>query len=351
MSLRLPIALIGLLLVAATAFHLPAQTPADETLDLLGISAADREKLTRGDVVSYPIAEYADREIATGVALFVAAPVARVGDSLSAADLVTHGALAHGVVADPPAPHALAQLGFTVGERAEAQGLLDAAPGTRVNLSPDEIEAFRALRPMLANASPARLVEGVSEQYRSLLGQRIAAYREHGLDGIAPYARSGGALAEPAAELRLAVGDARRLARIEPELRETLLRYPAVRPHGLTSQIIWVKRQVQNRPAMALIHQMVALRPDAALEVERYFYVGHSYNSAQLITGAIPHADGTVVFSTARFFTEEVLGLGGPLKRTVGRNQLRDETRRRLERLRASVLQPVPRPAPPIQSP
>jgi len=76
---------------------------------------------------------------------------------------------------------------------------------------------------------------------------------------------------------------------------------------------------------------MVMTGPDLVVHVERYFYVGHSYNAAQIITGAFTYQEGTVLFATSRFSTDEVLGLGNQLKRTVGRSQLRDEMRKRLE--------------------
>lgn len=75
-------------------------------------------------------------------------------------------------------------------------------------------------------------------------------------------------------------------------------------------------------------------------------YVGHSYNAAQIITGGVPYQDGALVFATSRFSTDEILGVGSPLKRAIGRAQLKDEMRKRLDRLRASVSRP-----PSVQSP
>ena len=76
-------------------------------------------------------------------------------------------------------------------------------------------------------------------------------------------------------------------------------------------------------------------------DIERYFYVGHSYNAAQIITGAFAYLDGTVVFCTSRFSTDEVLGVGNQMKRSIGRGQLRDEMRKRLEGIRASLTRPT----------
>ena len=48
-----------------------------------------------------------------------------------------------------------------------------------------------------------------------------------------------------------------------------------------------------------------------------------------------------MVFSTSRFSTDEVLGVGNQLKRSIGRGQLRDEMRKRLEGIRASLTRPT----------
>jgi len=80
--------------------------------------------------------------------------------------------------------------------------------------------------------------------------------------------------------------------------------------------------------------------------VERYFYVGHSFNATEVLTGAFAHQEGTLVFCISRVSTDEILGLGNQLKRTVGRSQLRDEMRTRFDKLRASLGRP-----PSVESP
>jgi len=126
-----------------------------------------------------------------------------------------------------------------------------------------------------------------------------------------------------------------------PELRDTLLRFPAASSPRQLHRFYWLKRRVQRRPDLSLLHQIVAPGPGPAVHIERYFYVGHSYNTGQVITGAFAYLDGTVVFSTSRFSTDEVLGVGNQLKRSIGRGQLRDEMRKRLEGIRASLTRPT----------
>jgi hypothetical protein len=321
---------------------------ADEALERLQISAEQRRRLLRGEVISYPVSEYSERELAVGLALFVMAPLGQVAEYLVSGELLARDATisAHGLVPDPARPAGLPAVRFTGSERDEAESLLEAGPGTRFNLSPAEIEALRSLRASPAGSGSVT-AEQVSDEYRRLLRDRWQAYQNGGLAAMPPYARAGGAVTDPAAELRRAVSDAEPVARYGAQLREALTRYPAAQPAQAVNRCYWVKRRVQRRPDLSLLHQMVMAGPDLVVHVERYFYVGHSYNAAQIITAAVAYQEGTVVFATSRFSTDEVLGLGNQLKRSVGRLQLRDEMRKRLEGVRLS-LRPV---SPPPQSP
>ena len=87
-----------------------------------------------------------------------------------------------------------------------------------------------------------------------------------------------------------------------------------------------------------------------ALYVERHVYVGHSYNASQILSGAVPYEDGVLVFSSNRVSTDQVAGLGGELKRGIGRRQLRSEIVKRFDRIRAALIKPT---APPerVESP
>jgi hypothetical protein len=317
---------------------------AEEALERLQVSAEQRQRLLRGEVISYPVSAYGERELAVGLAVLVMAPLGRLAEYLAAGDLLAHDATisAHGLMPDPTTPGALPAVRFTASERDEADSLLEAAPGTKFNLSSAEIQTFRSLR-----ALPAASDSVVSDEYRRLLRDRWQAYQRAGLAAIPPYARGGGTVTDPAAELRRAVSDAEPVARYGTQLRDALARYPAAQPPQAINRFYWIKRRVQRRPDLSLLHQMVMADPDVVVHVERYFYVGHSYNAAQIITGAVAYQEGAMVFATSRFSTDEVLGLGNQLKRSVGRSQLRDEMRKRLEGVRLSLRAVSPSPQSP----
>ena len=162
---------------------------------------------------------------------------------------------------DPARPAGLPALRFTGSEREEAESLLEAGAGTRFNLSPAEIEALRSLRAPAGSGSVT--AEQVSDEYRRLLRDRWQAYQNGGLAAIAPYARGGGAVTDPAAELRRAVSDAEPVARYGTQLRDALARYPAAQPPPAINRFYWIKRRVQRRPDLSLLHQMVMAGPAA----------------------------------------------------------------------------------------
>jgi hypothetical protein len=323
----------------------PAAEPsvAGEIQDLLQISAAARRRLVWGETVSYPVTENSERELAVGLATLVSAPLGQVADYLASGQLIAQDATISefGTVPDEAVSWGLAGPRFTGGERAEAESFLEASPGTRFNLSLDEIEELRALRDSTGSSARAGAVERASNAYSRFLLQRLQAYRRGGLGAVAPYARTGGAVRDPSIDLRLAAADAERLARYGQALGEALLRYPADQAPQTVNTFHWIKRRVQRRPHLSLLHRMIAPGPGLVIHVERYFYVGHSFNATEILTGALAHPDGTLVFCTSRVSTDEILGVGNQLKRTVGRSELRDEMRTRLDKLRVSVSRPV----------
>ena len=322
---------------------------AEEAFERLQIGPEQRRLLLRGDVISYTVGERGERELAVGLAVFIPAALAPLAEYLVGSELLARDAtiLAHGLISDPANPGTLPAIEYARKERQETEGLLEAVPGTRFNLAPAELETFRSLRTTPAGSGSGPL-DKVSDEYRRLLRDRTQAYQRGGLAGILPYARGGNALTDPAAELRSALLDAEQVARHGRQLRNALAQYPAAQPANALHRFYWVKRRVQRRPDLSLLHQMVIADSELVVHVERYFYVGHSYNAAQIITGAFAYQDGTVLFATSRFSTDEILGVGSQLKRSVGRAQLRDEMRKRLVGVRTWLSRAT---TPPPQTP
>jgi hypothetical protein len=320
----------------------PPARAADATWDLRQISAEDQRRLLAGETVPFPVAERTDRDLAAGVMAFLPLPLARIGEHLAESDLAVRepGVTAWAALPERAGPDVLARLRLGA---AETDELLDARPGSVWNLSSAEVESVRALRPALGGAARAGLAQTTTTMhYRALILQRAQAYRTGGLGAIEPYARRGGAVTDPGAELRLAVEDVRPLAAADPTLPAALLQYPALQVATRSSRLYWVERRLQGRITPILVHQLVEVRPELVLHVERHFFVGHSYNSSQTLTGALPWGSGSLLFVVSRVSTDLVTGLGGDMKRVIGRRQLRGDLTGRLERLRSGLVKPQP---------
>jgi hypothetical protein len=331
---------LGVLALSLLPFA-PARVAAADTWNPRQMSPDERRRVIGGEIVPFNVAERTDRDLAAGVMMFLSVPVARVGEYLAESELAVRDA---GIVnwgALPEGGEAASLAKLRLGP-AEADELLDARPGSAWNLSSTEMDGLRALRAMLPAASRTLQAESVSTHYRGLLVRRTQAYRTGGLDAIEPYARRGGTTTDPAGELRLAAEDARPLAAVSPALVDLLLHYPSLQRAERGSQIYWVERKLQGRADPALLHQLVDVRPELALHVERHFFVGHAYNSSQTLTGALPWGDGSLVFVVSRVSTDLVAGLGGDVKRSLGRRQLRGDLSGRLERVRAGLARLTP---------
>jgi hypothetical protein len=194
------------------------------------------------------------------------------------------------------------------------------------------------------------VLDAATAQWRALLLRRAQAFQARGLDGVAPYARRT-LPNDPAAILRAAAGDARILAGAAPRLGEALLRFPAEQSPSAVSQIYWMKRQVQGRPVPLVMQHLVDVTPTAAYYVERHFYAGQTYVTSQILCAAVPFEDGVIVLSSNRVSTDQVTGLGGEMKRIIGRRQLRGEITKRFERIRAGLTRPSTGPSERVESP
>lgn len=336
--------LAGLLFLPGPAWAADAPGAEEgQALDVRRLSPEQRRRLLAGDTIAYQVIETSETELGAGVAMYLPVPLARAAEVLTSPDVVLKdpSITASGLIPVDATPATLRGLKLASGEIGEAQDVLDAVAGPRFNLAPPEIEAFRAAKGMPRETDRGAIQEAAAGQWRVLLLQRAQAFQARGLDGIAPYARRSGT-SDPAALLRVAAGDARIIAHLAPRLGDALLRYPAEQSPTAMSQLYWVKRQVQSRPTPIVLQHLVDVSPAVALYVERQIYVGHTYNASQILSAAVPYEDGVLILSSNRVSTDQVAGLGGEMKRMIGRRQLRAEIVKRFDRIRAAFVRPPP---------
>lgn len=309
----------------------------DEVLSRVGPPQEQLAELDQGKAISWKLPENSDKELAYSIAIYVPAPLDKVVATIKKGDFagVDPTITAQGVIANPVTADSFKR--FTLGAD-EAEELLKAEAGGKFNLSTEEIASLAALKDSLQSADKKAITQAVSQRYREILLQRYQAYRQNGLVGIAPYARDGGQ-ADPATELRTAAEKgAPILKTYSPEIYQAWLNYPQSVPADVAERFSWQNRTVEDRPTITLTHRLIQTSEAGALVLVRQFYVGHSYNASQLVAGCLPYRDGAIVFYGMRSSTDQVAGVGSGLKHSIGRDRMKAEMVKQLQRLRTILM-------------
>lgn len=320
--------LAAALLIARPA---PALPTAQAVLTAMGFSADEQQQVMNGDLVTSTATSSTDRELAIHMALLINRPADQLvqvfrdaGDYKQSANVIAFGALS--------APAALGDFAALTLDDATAQSFLNAEPGTAVNLSPQEIAAFAALKAQ----APADVDGAVAAELRQLLLARHQAYRSGGLAAIAPYARSGGALRMPGEELTDATNANVTVARFAPGMHKVLQVYPQSSPE-LSDEFFWASFANKGaNPTIALTQRLYAGTGGAYIFVDRHYYASSQYNTVQAISGVLPVEEGSVLIYINRTSTDQVGGFGSSVKRSVGDHLMAKEIGASLEKLRQS---------------
>ena len=312
-------------LCAATAH---AQLPAaDALLASAGFTPAQITQVDAGQLVRGSAPASTPRELVAVFAFRVATtPADLVKDARTALlDRVDPNTTAFGMITG--APSDFTKLVLT---DAHAARFRSAAPGSDLNLSTEEIATFQQLG---SNATTAAVTNAV----REMLAARVAAYRARGLAGIAPYARSGGATRDAAAELRSALGASRLLQQYAPAAHRAMAETPASRPAGTEEDFRWSLFDAHGVPTIALTHSLFIPDGDAWAVMQRQFYVSAGYNSMEAVGGFLPSQSDTIVAYAGRTSTDQVEGIGGGTRRSLGSRVLASQLESMFERARAKV--------------
>ena len=331
MRTRLFVLGIGLALGVAGPSLADSKLPDAPTLLAdLGLSASDIQKVESGKMVEHSFAPATEREIVAGLAFHVPIPPTKLISTASQnlLERVDPTVMAFGVVSDPPTDADFAKLSL---EPDAAAGYVSAKPGGDLNLSSEEIAAFHAL----GKGATQKAV--VAEIVRSLTA-RVQAYRERGLAGIAPYARSSGESRSPADALRAATEASKRLARYAPAAYQYLLSYPKGKPPGTREIIRWSYFKGHGVPTIVLTQVLQIPDGDAWIVAQRQFYASTGYNAEQALAAFLPSKDGgTVVVYANRTSTDQVTGFGGGAKRSIGSRLLASQLNDIFESARKAV--------------
>ena len=305
-----------LILALCSHFSLSsANMPNAQTLiQQLGIQQQDVANLNQGQIVFFNVAESEEIELAAGAAMYLQASPSQIMSYINNNGLISidTAVTASGAIPSQATLAAFNGFNFQPGSN-EATNFLAATPGSQFNLSTQEFQTIQAAN----SAQPG----AASQLYQTILLQRWQAYRQNGLNGIAPYDRGDGTEANPGGELQTATQNNSVLATYFPDLYNVWLNYPAALPAGAVEKLFWLNRQVQSRPTAVLVHRIIMNTANSGVILSRQFYAGHSYNSNQITVAFLPYLNGTLIFYANKTFTDQVGGFGSSFKHSIGEDK------------------------------
>jgi hypothetical protein len=307
-----------------------ALPPAQQVLAAAGFPETAQQQVLAGEMVQADVKPVVEREIGVALAFLVEEPpaalLAEVQQGL--VDQSDPSMLAHGELAAGAGVEALAGLKLSADE---LELYRDAKPGADLNLATPEIAAFRAAA---ASAQPA-----LEQQLRESLLARQRAYLAAGLDGIAAYDR-GGKQTSGAADLQRFSAAATYLERHFPAFHAVLMGYPKAKPAALQERFHWNHFRAHGEPTVALVHAMALADGDGFAVSQRQFYVSRGYNVEQALAGFLPVSEGTLVVYVNRTSTDQVTGMGGSAKQSIGRKVMASQLEGLFEKARAAAAKP-----------
>jgi hypothetical protein len=317
---------VAVALGLSRAIH--AEVSVDEILSEMGFSAAEKQRVLKGEFVTSNVGSVSERDLSFAVAFLVkASPEAIRKHALEGALFLEDAQVqAYGKLS---APGSLADFSGLHLTDAEARALTSSTPGDATNIGVEERSAFRALRDR-----PAKAVE---EQLHRMLLARYQAYRASGLGGIAAYERAGGGSGDVASDLAKASRSASGAQKHMPALYAFLVDYPRGTLLEMQETYLWVKSVIREKPTYVLAHIFSAADGEARAVVRREFYVSTGYNTEQSIAGFLPVTGGTIVICLSHAFTDQVAGSGGSMKRSIGSRVMAGQMKEIFDRARKKV--------------
>lgn len=334
------LASVLLLLIFPSHFPVLAQEvpSATQALQNFNINPKQIEKLEQGEIVSYKVNETNKKELGIGLAIIIPAPLPKIVDYIREGKFTLHeiNLISSGILHIHANISSFKKFAFTNDQIDEAKKFINAKSGEVFNLSKQELGSLESIRNQKQEDNNEKILEIANQKYREFLLHRFTTYGKKGLSGIESYKRENG-FADPGQELRTDAVNSKAWAKYFPELQQAWLNYPAKLPKDTKEEFLWMNRIIEDRPTAILMHRMIASNAAGSILLSRQFYVGHSYNSSQVVAGGLPYKDGILVFYSVRSSTDQVSGAGSSVKRSLGRAQLKKEMIERLKQVKEDL--------------
>jgi hypothetical protein len=291
--------------------------PLQEVASAYGIDAEGLARIRQGERVAGRLEAVSDNELALSIGFLSTHPADWHLARMDAVETSDPTILEFGLI-EAEGPEAFAAL---VLPEAEAERLAKATAGSDWNLSSDELARLSEA----AETAPEVRNSALQQAGREILADRLAAYRQAGLDGLVPFDRGGGDESNPAAQLRRAKEELRMTRRVAPAVVAALSDFPKPPPPDVRSRFFWIRHLAQDRAVVALSHQVYGVEGDCIAGIDRRYYVSQVLNSLQAAFVGVPTEEGLVVFYANRTGTDLVTGFGAGLARRIGKQVMQKE--------------------------
>lgn len=317
-----------------------AGPPIERCLRAIGLSATQRDSISRGQVVVQLLPGGTDRDVAVvGIVGVSGASEAVRARALDVEGLLDEAGGRFQLMADPATA---ADVRDAALDESEYRDLRDCRPGAcDFKLPASAMESFLEQVDWSAPNAKAQAEELV----RAGLLRLAADYRARGNAATPPYddlrgVRSGDVFAE-------LLRDSPLVHAYTPELQRYLLAYPSGRPPGTREILYWSEDRLPHlRPLLTLNHVVVYVSPaGSALVARKQIYASHYFEGgfellAVIDAGADAAVDTTYLLALRRFRFDSLPGGPANIKGRVQR-QLVDATRADLRRAAATMKAPA----------
>ena len=285
-----------------------------------------RKRLDSGEIIYTGMPEHSilEEEIAVGGTLMLLpshTPQAIVDEFISAESLVNHMEFS-----SAKQIHDLEQSFFDNVElpKRDLELLAKKNVANLFNLSKRDMVTIQASRPPQI------------EDYRAMLHGRLDAYVNHGLHGVEQYSGNKRRY-NPALEIQSAMTDAEYLRRHFPGAYHAIMDFPEDHGPAVEDNFMLVERDVDGRRVHAISRQVFEVTNEAGIGVDMQFYVSTTYNAMFVLIGVIPFEGGSLVFALIHLFTDEVVGFGSGLKKSIGTKRAAEYMTQHFKRIRRSL--------------
>lgn len=287
----------------------------------LGFDEAHLAKIEAGELVAQKFRKEGEKELAVLIAALLPASLPEVVSEFKSLDPLSADKtiLAWGPLEGAVTAESFAKLELPPEELAK---LADDDVDEEFNLSQQELAQ---LARSLAGKKGKNREPAAMQTYREILAGRVGAYQSRGLAGIAPY-RHGSDESTPRADLEGAQPPPSGLiAKQAPEFLTWLREYPTAGEASF-SEFRWQLQELNGRPAVVLAHRAEHQGAELAFFMNRDFYVGHTFDALQTLSGVVPSGpDQSVLFYVNLTYTEQVTGFASGAAHGIGRKIMKGE--------------------------